>query len=85
MYYVYILFSDSIGEYYCGQCNDLFQRLARHNSGETKSIKHGRPWQLVWYIAVESRAEAMKLEKTIKKRGISRWLQQYAHTLIKPG
>lgn len=74
MYYVYILYSESIKEYYCGQTNDLFNRFARHNKGETQSIKHGIPWKLEGYIILVTRSESMRIEKQIKKRGIKRWL-----------
>ena len=75
MYYVYILESKSLGKYYTGQCNDLSDRLGRHNSGQTHSIKHGIPWDLVWSEEVETRSEAMSLEKKIKSRGAKRFLE----------
>ena len=83
MFYVYIIFSESIQQFYCGQtCNILF-RIQQHNSGETVSNKHGVPWRLIGYIRVETRSDAMKLEKRIKKRGISRWIQDHQDELIK--
>ena len=75
MYCVYILESKSLSKYYTGQCNDLSDRLRRHNSGQTPSIKHGIPWELVWSQSVVSRAEAMALEKKIKSRGAKRFLE----------
>ena len=81
MFYVYILYSEVIREYYCGQTNDLTDRIRRHNSGETQSIKHGLPWKLIGFLSFATRAEAMKMERSIKKRGIARWLSQYQRTL----
>jgi putative endonuclease len=75
MYFVYILESKSLGKYYTGQCNDLSDRLGRHNSGQTPSIKHGIPWDLVWSKEVETRSDAMSLEKKIKSRGARRFLE----------
>lgn len=74
MFCVYILFSELIQEYYCGQTKDIKDRLKRHNSGETQSIKHGIPWKLIGFIVFDKRAMAVRLEKSIKKRGIGRWL-----------
>ena len=71
---VYILFSDSIQKYYTGQTQNLENRLREHNNGETASIKNGIPWRVVWYILLDSRAEAMALETKIKKRGAARFL-----------
>ncbi len=83
MYFTYILYSNSSLKYYCGSTQNLFNRLQEHNTGETKSIKHGIPWNLIGFIEFNTRTEAMKLEKQIKNRGINRWLQQYQHLLIK--
>ena len=58
------------------QGNDLVDRLRRHNSGQTPSIKHGIPWELVWSQAVMSRSEAMALEMKIKSRGAKRFLAE---------
>jgi putative endonuclease len=84
MHYVYILYSDCIDEYYCGQTNNIDARLKRHNSGETQSIKHGIPWKLIGYIIVATRKESMQLEKQIKKRGIGRWLLVNGNMLVQP-
>ena len=84
MYYVYILYSYIIEEHYCGQTNNLDDRLMRHNAGETQSIKHGIPWKLMGYIITDLRSEAMLLEKQIKKRGIRRWLLANADKLVQP-
>jgi putative endonuclease len=84
MYFVYILYSESIKEFYCGQTNSIASRMARHNSGETPRIKHGAPWKLAGYVNLPSRSEAMKLEKQIKARGIKRWLEKYAGLLSQP-
>ena len=73
-YTVYILFSPSTGKFYTGQTQDIENRIIEHNSGETKSIKAGIPWRMVWKQEVATRAEAMALEKKIKARGASRFL-----------
>ena len=82
MFIVYILHSQVVDEFYCGQTNDLQKRLLRHNSGETRSSKHGIPWNVVGYLSFETRSEAMNLEKAIKKRGIKRWLEQNQFLLV---
>jgi putative endonuclease len=72
---VYILFSNSIQKYYTGSTQDLQNRLLEHNSAETKSIRNGIPWEVIWQTQVPSRAEAMNLESKIKKRGAKRFLE----------
>ena len=74
MYFVYILYSDSIKRYYTGSTHDLGNRLREHNSGETKSLLTGIPWHIIWSKEVPTRSEAMLLENKIKKRGAKRFL-----------
>jgi len=73
-FHVYILQSQASARYYCGQTSNLSDRLQRHSDGRSKATKAGRPWSLVWTKDVLSRAEAVRLESKIKKRGIKRYL-----------
>ena len=66
MYFVYILYSESIDRYYVGLTDNLQFRLARHDDGKVRSTKHGRPWQLVYSESFLNRSDAMKREKEIK-------------------
>jgi putative endonuclease len=77
--WVYILQSDTSGRFYCGQTNDLGRRIKQHNDPshrETRTTKRFEgPWSLVWSQECPNRSEGMRLERAIKKRGISRFLQ----------
>jgi putative endonuclease len=83
-YFVYILQSTITQKYYCGQTDNLQARLGRHNQGLVKSTKHGIPWVMVGYLQIETRAEAMAIEKVVKGRGISRWVGENDNKLNKP-
>jgi len=74
-YYTYILKSKTTGNYYCGQTNNMSDRILRHNSGRNKYTKHGVPWELISFYKFSTRAEAVSLESKIKKRGIERYLK----------
>jgi putative endonuclease len=74
MFTVYILYSETSEKYYTGQTQDFDNRIREHNSGETKSIKSGIPWSLIWKQEVATRVEAVKLEKKIKMYGAKRFL-----------
>ena len=76
MHLVYILHSHSLGQYYCGETADIVDRLERHNHGRSRSTSRGMPWEVVTTISCNDRAEARKLEKQIKARGIERWLNK---------
>ncbi len=77
-FWVYIIRSESNGRYYCGQTTDLLRRIRQHNDPEYRLSKTTKrfegPWQRTWSQQVESRPEAVRLERQIKKRGIARFL-----------
>ena len=75
MYKVYILLSLTKLRYYVGHTISLENRLLQHNSGQTKSTRYGIPWKVIWTKDFSTRAEAMKKENEIKKRGIARFLE----------
>jgi putative endonuclease len=74
MYVTYILYSNKLKKFYVGQTKDLSRRLVDHNRGKTPFTAGGIPWVLVFSKEFISRSEAMRLEKQIKKRGASRYL-----------
>ena len=73
--FVYILHSSSLQKHYIGHTSDIEDRINRHNAGHEKYTKTGVPWELIWKKEVETRSEAMKVEKQIKKRGAKRYLE----------
>ena len=66
MFYVYVLCSQTTGRRYVGSCQDLDERLRRHNAGHSKATRHGVPWVLVHREAYPSRSEAMQRERFYK-------------------
>jgi len=81
-YWAYILQSETTGRFYCGQTNSLELRLKEHNNRDyhgTKTTKRFKgPWKLVWSDRCMERGEAMAVEGRIKKRGIGRFLNDFA-------
>ena len=75
-HFVYILYSQSLDRYYCGETADVVDRIDRHNGRRSKATKAGVPWDVVKVIEVEDRPMARKLETQIKSRGIKRWLEE---------
>jgi putative endonuclease len=77
--WIYIIQSASTGRFYCGQSSDVERRLRQHNDPEYRLSKTTKrfdgPWLLVWTKECTTRGKAMKLEKKVKKRGISRFLK----------
>ena len=81
MFFTYIIYSDSYKQFYVGSTQDFEERLRRHNADHSKSTKGKGPWKLMVTFPFTTRAEAMELEKKIKKRGIRRFIDEIA----KPG
>ncbi len=75
LHHVYILYSPKIKKYYSGHTQDLNNRLAEHNRGESKFTKLGTPWKLIFSTEVSNKSQAIILENKIKKRGCKRFLE----------
>ncbi len=72
---VYILQSLSTQRFYVGQTHNLSKRLEEHNSELAGHTKKEQPWKIIWSHEVDTRPEALQLEKKIKKRGAGRFLE----------
>lgn len=67
MPYTYILKLNSDKfSYYIGSCNNLEERLERHNQGRAKFTKQYRPVKLIYYEEFKTKSEAIKREKYLK-------------------
>lgn len=66
-FFVYVLKSLKDGSTYIGYTSDLEKRLADHNRGKTKSIKHKIPFEIAYFEEYSSKTEALKRELRLKK------------------
>ena len=66
MVYVYVLRSEKTGRRYIGSCEDIDDRLQRHNAGESKATSHGIPWILIHVEKFVTRSAAMSRERYYK-------------------
>ena len=80
-HYVYILYSTSKDRFYVGSTSEVEQRLKRHNAGATPSTKPGKPWKVVYTKQFDSKTDALKFEKYIKRMKSTRFIS----TLIQKG
>ena len=62
MFHVYVLKSARNGQRYVGSCEDLNDRLFRHNAGQSKATKRGVPWFVIYQESFATRAEAVNRE-----------------------
>lgn len=68
MFFVYIIYSPALDQYYIGQTADLEDRLFRHRNSGSKSTKKANDWQLVYTEEFITRSEALIRENDIKKK-----------------
>lgn len=69
LYFVYIIYSPKINQFYIGSTNDLEARLRHHNSGATPSTKKGSPEWIIRYIEdFQTKSDALKREIQIKRK-----------------
>ena len=65
----YILYSSKRDRYYVGSSGVGAElRLARHNEGWTRSTKSGIPWELKLVRSFETKTEALKWERMVKRQ-----------------
>ena len=81
MYYVYIIFSDTLYKKYIGRSNDLRSRLKEHNRGRSSFTSRGKPWRLIYYEAFISRKDAIR-EELFLKSGKGRERLKYLLTRV---
>ena len=72
MYYVYVLFEKEAGKNYIGYSTNLRQRVEQHKSGiGAKMVRNGN-WELVYYEAYLTKADATRREYRLKHDGRAR-------------
>lgn len=65
-YFLYILKSQKVDKYYTGISADPERRILFHNNVEKGFTARYRPWELVYKLELNSKEDALKLEKKIK-------------------
>jgi len=66
MFYCYVLLSKRTGRRYVGSCENLTERIRRHNAGDSKATKHGVPWVLLHSESFDTRSGAAQRERYYK-------------------
>jgi putative endonuclease len=78
-YYLYLLFSTKANKYYIGYSTNPWKRLQEYNTSphNTFTSKY-RPWQIqAIFLIGNSKADAIKIERFIKKQKSISLLKNY--------
>ncbi|MDB9782486.1 GIY-YIG nuclease family protein [Winogradskyella sp.] len=81
MFTTYILYSKSKDSFYIGHTKNIEDRLKRHNTGRSKSTKHGKPWTIVYTLEFETKGEAYQNEMYIKKQKSRAFIKKLINTI----
>lgn len=66
MYFVYILYSPSKDKYYFGACQDIQERLKKHNTNHSGFTGKNGDWELKWTEEHPVKTAVLKRENQIK-------------------
>ena len=75
MAFVYILYSEKIGKYYIGACENLERRLYEHNIGHSKFTSTGLPWKLKYTETFQTLQDPKQREKKIKAMKSKKYIE----------
>ncbi len=66
-FYVYILYSRHLGNYYIGSISDVENRLKKHLSNHKGYTSKAKDWIIVYKEEFQTKSEALFREREIKK------------------
>ncbi len=75
-FFVYILQSLKDFSFYVGQCDDLDRRMSKNFDGFINYISGKRPLRLRYFEVFQTRTEALKREKEIKKMKSRKYMEE---------
>ena len=78
MHYLYIIFSESLGNYYVGESPDTEHRLNQHNTHYFKKnfTKAANDWVLKLKFETSAKEDAVFLERFIKKMKSKKFIEK---------
>ncbi|MBC7570560.1 MAG: GIY-YIG nuclease family protein [Spirosoma sp.] len=68
MHTVYIIYSPSADRYFIGQAKDMRISLWQHNAKTNPNTADGKPWEIKFTQAFDTRNEALSLEMRLKNK-----------------
>ncbi len=84
-FFTYVIQSQTTDQLYVGQTNNLEDRMLRHNQNRNKWTKNKGPWKLIFALQMETRSEAVLLERKLKsykdKAYLLEWISEQEDNL----
>jgi len=74
-FYVYILYSSSLDQYYIGHTENLEDRIFRHTNSGSKSTKKANDWVIKYNEEFKLRKDAIHRELEIKSKKSRKYIE----------
>ncbi len=76
--YIYILYNVVHDKFYIGQTYSLSKRIVEHQTGKGQyTSRYSGDWKFVYYESYQSRAEAMRRERQLKRLKSKEYLKRF--------
>ena len=85
MFYVYILYSESLNRFYIGSTKNLQNRVAKHHVnyfGNKKFTSKADDWILYYSFECETEIQARKIESHIKNMKSSKYIENLRNLIL---
>ena len=66
MFFVYILYSESLNKHYIGYTRDLDDRINKHNRSKIGFTSQGKPWKLIYFEQYDTKEASLARERQLK-------------------
>ncbi|WP_294963578.1 GIY-YIG nuclease family protein [uncultured Flavobacterium sp.] len=80
MFYIYIIYSETLDKYYVGSSQNIKQRLEDHLNSRSKFTKAAKDWVLKYSETFTTRSEAYQRELQIKKMKSRKYIENLIET-----
>ena len=80
-FFVYILYSKTVDQYYIGHTEDLEDRLKRHVNHGSKATKKANDWVVVFTEGFNTKSEAFQREMEIKRKKSRKFIEWLISTV----
>ena len=84
MFFLYIIYSESLNKYYTGYSKNVTVRLNQHNEGISGFTSFAKDWVLKYKEEFKTREEAKNRELEIKKKKSRKYIEYIISTCIVP-
>ena len=75
IFFVYIIYSEKIDQYYIGHSADLDDRFSRHLNSGSKATKKANDWKIAYKEKFDTKSLACKREMEIKRKKSRKYIE----------